>query len=243
MKKTAIALLILLVIAAGCAKKKVLDDVPPSLFDTGMQYHENRQWGKAIDAFQKYIFSYPASANTEKAQFYLGDSYFQSRDWTQAIIEFEYFLKNYRNLALREEASYKLGKAYFSVSPGYQFDQQVTTSAISVLGKFMLEFPESQYLAEADSLNRILLSRLEEKKVHTGHFYMNSKEYTSAEQYLQDVTVSNLKDDMRDWYFLLYGITEEKLGKYDEALKILDLVRKDSKYYNDAQGLAEKIQK
>ncbi len=243
MKKTIIALAILIIIFSGCAKKRVLEDVPATLFETGMQQYENRKWGKAIDSFQKYIFSYPASVNTEKAQFYLADAYFQTKDWTQAIIEFEYFVKNYRTLALREQASYKLGKAYYNLSPGYQFDQQITKSAIAVMEKFMMEYPESQYVPELDSINRILLSRIEEKKIHTGHFYMKSKEFPAAEQYLQAVTVGNLKDDMRDWYYMLYGEVEEKLGKDDDALRILDLVRQNSKYYKNAQGLIEKIQK
>ncbi len=243
-KRIIIIFSILILIATACSKKTVLKDTDLSemdIFERSFDFYENNNWGKAIDGFQSYIFAYPASERTEKAQFYLADAYFNDKNYAQAIIEFNYFLNNFKNYKLRETSFYNLSFCYFTLTPSYQFDQTLTNSAISVIGDFRLEFPESQHITEIDSMNRILLSRLEEKKLHTGNFYLKKRENKAAEVYFSDIIPENLLPEYIGLYLYKYAISLFNLQKWDESENLLLMIDENNKYYKKAGKLLNKI--
>ena len=243
-KKVIMIFIILILVIAGCAKKTVLEDVGISemdIFEKSFDCYENGKWGKAIEGFQSYIFAYPASERTEKAQFYLADAHFNDKNYSQAIIEFNYFLNNFKNYKLRETSFYNLSFCYFTLPPSYQFDQTLTNSALSVIGDFRLEFPESQYIIEIDSMNRILLSRLEEKKLHTGNFYLKKRENKAAEVYFANIIPENLLPEYFGMYLYKYAVSLSNLHKWDEAENVLLMMDENNKYYKKAERLLNKI--
>lgn len=243
MKKSLI-LLIIVIIMTGCAKKTVLSDVDVSektLYERAYEYYENENWGMAIEGFQSYIFSYPASSRTEKAQYYLADGYYNEEDYRQAIIEFNYFLNNFKNLSLREQGYFKLAMSYYKLTPSYQHDQTLTVNAINVIEDFKLEFPGSELISDIDSIHRILLSRLEEKKLHTANFYIKRDDPAAAEIYLADIIPENLLPQWQGWYLYKYGIALFDQAKYGDAASLLSMIGEDDDYYGEAQGLLKKI--
>lgn len=243
--KKLLTILMIVMVLTGCAKKTVLSDVnvaEKDLYDKSYEYYENEKWGNAIEGFQSYIFSYPASNRTEKAQFYLADAYYNESDFRQAIIEFNYFINNFKNLMLREQSYFKLAMSYYELTPSYQHDQTLTVSAINVIEDFKLEFPESELISEIDSIHRILLSRIEEKKLHTANFYLKRGESAAAEIYLSDIIPENLLPEWQGWYLYKYGITLYNLKKFDEAASLLSMIDDEDQYYGKAQGLLKKIE-
>ncbi len=243
MKKYLILILVLIILS-GCAKKTVLRDMEISettIYEESIKNYEDGRWGKAIEGFQSYIFSYPASSKTEKAQYYLADAYYMDNNYTQAIIEFNYFIKNYKAYSLREQSFFKLADSYFKLTPTYQHDQTLTVNAISVIEDFKLEFPETEMIQKVDSLHRILLSRLEEKKLHTANFYLKKKNSTAAEIYLEDIIPENLLPEYRDFYLYKYGITLNNLKKYEQAEQLLTLIPESSTYYSKAKKIITNI--
>ncbi|MDD3803578.1 MAG: outer membrane protein assembly factor BamD [bacterium] len=245
MKKT----IFLIMIAAAlfsCAKKTVLSDSlvgEEDLFNSAYKQYEAKKWGKAIDLFQKYIFSYPANKRTESAQFYLADAFFSARSYTEAIVELEYFLDNYKNYNMKKDASYKLAYCYYKLSPSYQFDQTLSKNAINVMRGFIRDYPESEHRQEIDSLSRILISRLEEKKMHTGNFYMKKRDYISAEIYYLSVDMNNIEEKHKDNVRLSLAGAQLNLKKYDEAKTNLQKITAESRHYKKAQNLLLKISK
>jgi len=78
---------------------------------------------------------------------------------------------------LKKDALYKLSISYYKISPPYQFDQSLYFSAIGVMREFLMEYYDDERKNEIDSLLNLLLSRIEEKKLHTGDFYYKGKKY------------------------------------------------------------------
>ncbi|MDY6787410.1 MAG: outer membrane protein assembly factor BamD [candidate division WOR-3 bacterium] len=245
MKRLILISLISLIVVTGCSKKTRIED-PQSpdektIYEEALQLYENEDWSRASDAFQRYVFSYPASNLTQKAQYYLADANYQMRNWSQSIIEFKYFVNNYRNVGLREDSYYKLAFSYYYLTPSYQFDQTLTLNAIAVIEDFKMEFPQSEKMAEIDSIHRILLSRLEEKKFHTANFYLKRRDNNAAEIYLEDIQLENMLPEMRDRVIFTYGSVKYNLEKYDEAKNILLMLDEESKYFKRASAIISRI--
>jgi len=244
MKKYLFVFLLFAVLLTSCSKKTSMSDIykdEQNMFDQAMQNYDKGKWGKAIDQFQRYIFSYPATKRTEEAQYYLADSYFMKKDWTQAIVEYEYFMLNFRNYNLSKKAGYRLCECYYNISPRYQFDQAVTFKAIEVMNDFLAKYPESEDIAEVDSTLRILLSRIEEKKMHTGNYYLKRKDFTAAEVYFDQVYPDNLLEKWKDFFYYRYGYVEYKLKKYPQSENAFMLVLPEGKYGAKAKHFLNKL--
>ncbi|MGE3063937.1 MAG: outer membrane protein assembly factor BamD [bacterium] len=245
MKKRLI-LIILAVFLFSCAKKTILSESAvgeESLYNSALKQYEAKKWGKAIDLFQKYIFSYPANKRTETAQFYLADAFFNAKSYTEAIVELEYFLDNYKNYNLKKDASYKLAMCYYKLSPSYQFDQTLSKNAINVMREFIRDYPESENRQEVDSLSRILISRQEEKKMHTGNFYMKKKDYISAEIYFLSIDMNNISEKYIDQIRISLASAQLNLKKNDDARSNLMKIKEESRYFSKAQKMLDKIKK
>ncbi|PIP13831.1 MAG: hypothetical protein COX48_03125 [bacterium (Candidatus Stahlbacteria) CG23_combo_of_CG06-09_8_20_14_all_34_7] len=242
-------ILILILFAAvlfSCAKKTVLKENSIDeeiLYNQAYKQYEAKKWGKSIDLFQKYIFSYPANKRTESAQYYLADAYFNLKSYTEAIVEFEYFLDNYKSYNLKKEAYYNLSLCYYNLAPSYQFDQTLSKNAINIMRDFLKNYPESENKHKIDSLSRILISRLEEKKMHTGNFYFKKRDYISAEIYYSSVDLNNITDSYKDNLLFSLSSTQMKLKKYDDAEKNLKKISNTSKNYPKAVKILEQIEK
>lgn len=244
MKKILFACLMLGVVFTSCAKKTDMGYIyqdEQGMFEKALQKYESRKWSSAIDQLQRYIFSYPATKRTEEAQYYLADAYFQSKDYTQAIVELEYFIANFRNYNLSMKAAFRLSQSYYMLSPRYQFDQTLTYKAIEVMNDFIAKYPESAEYGEVDSLRRILVSRIEEKKMHTGNYYLKRKDYKAAEVYFDQVLSDNLVEEWKDFFYFKYGYTKYKLKKTAEAENAFMLVSKDGKYAGKAASFISKL--
>jgi len=245
MKKILIIILSAVVLFS-CAKKTVLKESSvgeEELYNKAFEQYEAKKWGKSIDLFQKYIFSYPANKRTESAQFYLADAFFSAKSYTEAIVELEYFLDNYKNYNFKKDASYKLAICYYKLAPSYQFDQTLSKNAISVMREFLKDYPESDNRQEIDSLSRILISRLEEKKMHTGNFYSKKRDYISAEIYYLSVDMNNISSSYREKLLISLSDVQMKLKKYDDAQKNLKKIGESSKNYPKAVKMLDAIEK
>lgn len=241
-----IFLFLSIVFTPSCAKKEKLlqlDISDEELFNKAFNFYEQRKWEKTIDLFQKYIFTYPANKKTELAQYYLADSYYNKKSYTESIVEFEYFIKNYKSYNLKKDALYKLSISYFKISPSYQFDQSLTFSAIGVMREFLMNYYDDERSKEIDSLLNLLLSRIEEKKLHTGDFYYRAKKYRSAEIYYELIDENNLRNDLKDRYYFSYGRTLFMNKNYQKSLEILQKVSKNSKYLKDSKKIIYRISK
>ncbi|MEJ5307560.1 MAG: outer membrane protein assembly factor BamD [candidate division WOR-3 bacterium] len=241
-----IFLFFLIVFSISCAKREKLTQLDISdeeLFNRAFNFYEQKKWDKSIDLFQKYIFTYPANKKTELAQYYLADSYFNKRSYTESIVEFEYFIKNYKSYNLKKDALYKLSISYFKIAPPYQFDQSLTFSAIGVMREFLMSYYDDERSKEIDSMLNLLISRIEEKKLHTGDFYYRGKKYRSAEIYYELVDVNNLRNDLKDRYYFSYGRALFMNKNYKKSLEILQKVSENSKYFKESKKIIDKISK
>ena len=87
--------------------------------------------------------------------------------------QFESFASGYPKSSKIQEASFLGAKSYAVLSPTYSLDQADTYKAIEKMQAFIDRFPNSEYLAEANSLTKSLSEKIEKK------VYENAKGYNT----------------------------------------------------------------
>lgn len=99
----------------------------------------------------------------ERVMFFLADSYFKVGDYNFAGYQFERFLKSYPKSDKAVEAAFLGAKSYYLLSPRYSLDQTDTDKALAKLQQFINTYPDSEFLAEANTMARELTTKQEKK--------------------------------------------------------------------------------
>lgn len=80
----------------GAAKKEPLATDATSLYMEGLDLvRVNKDYSKALDAFQRFLSTYPDHELSDNAQYWIGEIYYAQGDWERAIVEFNKVLKQH----------------------------------------------------------------------------------------------------------------------------------------------------
>jgi len=181
------------------------------------QYHSNK-FQLAADGLQKVIFNFSGSSLVDSAQYYMAMSHFNDGDFYLAANEFEHLANGFPGSPLVDDAVYMAGLCYFKSAPDhYGLDQQELNKAIELLSGFIIDYPQSELVPDAQEAIRQARDRLAHKYYEAGRLYFRGKYYKSAEIYFQNVI--DLYTDT-DWAARsLYYLAElaRKQDNFDKA--------------------------
>ena len=97
--------------APAPAAPAVVGGSPQRLYDTAWADYAAGQWALALTGFEAYISTYPRSAMTDDAAFYIAETRFLQGDFQGAVAAYEQVVLNYPNGDKVPEAAYKRGVA------------------------------------------------------------------------------------------------------------------------------------
>jgi outer membrane protein assembly factor BamD len=218
------ALLLLVVLQPGCAKKQELKPAVPAsaqdLFDAGVKYLNEKKYGKAIDAFQRVTLEYSTTRHAADAQFFLAETYFEKKDYAQAATEYEFLTTNYATSPFFEEASYKTALSYFRKAPRSSLDLADLMHAKELLELFRERFPNSNFLPDIAVLEGEIITRFAQKEFDAGLLYLNAGEYPSARVYFEHVLEQYPKASIRDEVRFRLAMCLENTGEAAQARRI-----------------------
>lgn len=149
-------------------------------FDVATKQYEAGKYSKAIRLFEQIAPAYKGKPSAEKMFYMYSQSLYRTKQYYLAGYQFESFAASYPRSQKIEEASYLGAKCFYELSPAYSLDQTDTNKAIEKLQSFIDEYPESQYLAEANTLVKSLREKLEKKAFEIAKQYNTISDYKSA---------------------------------------------------------------
>lgn len=204
---------------AGCGGRRAIADLTANeLLSAGMEAYEDEDYLDAIDYFQASIYNYPGRTFVDTAQYYLGLSYFGNEEYQVAEVEFGRLVSNYPASIYFEHAVFMRAVCAFESAPDhFGLDQTELKTALTRLEDFIIDFPESELVADAQEYIRIGRDRLAKKAYRAGVVYHRMGAYKAARKYFQHV-IDEYTDT--DWAArAAYMLAEEnlKLANYDEA--------------------------
>ncbi len=212
-------IVILAAIALGCGGQANLANLGArELFDLGMERYQKEKYISAVEAFQTAIFNYPGESLVDTAQYYLALSYFSEKSYLLAQVEYNRLLLNYPSSVYAPQAQLMKAVCFFKGTPRhYGLDQTDLQTAVRQLEDFIVDYPESDAIADARRYLTEARTRLARKAYESGVVYTRVADFRAARVYFQKVI-----DDYTDTEFAgsaVYQLAEAcyQEKKWDEA--------------------------
>ncbi|RIA10011.1 Beta-barrel assembly machine subunit BamD [Flavobacteriaceae bacterium MAR_2010_72] len=182
MKNLFYILLVALAVSSCSEFQKALksEDIATK-FNLGTELFEAGKYSKANRLFAQIVPSYRGKPQAEKLMYMYAMSYYNMRDFHLSGYQLERFQTSYPKSEKAEEALFLSAKSYYMLSPVYSKEQKETNEAIEKLQLFINKYPQSQYLAEANSLIKELDFKLERKAYEIAKQYNTTAYYESSD--------------------------------------------------------------
>ncbi|MCL9808532.1 outer membrane protein assembly factor BamD [Flavobacterium luminosum] len=173
---------LLVTVLSSCGEyQKALksEDVALKLEAATKQY-EAQKYNKAIRLFEQIAPVYRGKKEAENMFYMFAQSYFKTKQYYLAAYQFESFVSLYPKSNNVEEAAFLSAKSYSKLSPVYSLDQVDTDKAIIKMQAFIDKYPDSQYVAEANTIVKSLTEKLEKKAFEIAKQYNTVSDYKTA---------------------------------------------------------------
>ena len=258
LSKKIVSLILLVVFFSSCNEyQKALksEDVAVK-FEMATKLYDAGKYSKAIRIFEQIAPAYRGKPQAEKLFYMFSQSYYKTKQYTLAGYQFESFVSGYPKSEKLEEAAYLGAKSYSMLSPLYSLDQADTTKALDKLQAFIDNYPNSQYLAEANAAVKVLSKKIEQKVYENAKGYNTISDYKSAivalENFVADYPGTPYKEDalyykLDSAYKLAINSVpakmEERLNVAKAAQINLIKFKADTKYKQEATEMLARIDK
>jgi outer membrane protein assembly factor BamD len=241
---TRIALVVLLVLEAGCAlfQPAVTPILPAEeLYQMGEAEMGRHRYGDARDNFRKIVERHPNSSYAARARFLIGEAFYREAEFDKAIKEFENFLAFYPRHQIADLVQYRLAMSYYDQLKPVEQDQGLTTRAMEQFRKLVKEYPESRYATDALAKIDVCRGRLAQKEVWVATYYIAQGNASAARPRLELV----LKDYPRTLVIpeTLYTLAEVNLseGKTRQAVELFRQCATEYSYTDWGRRAAQRL--
>ena len=257
MKKIVSFLVIILLLASCNEYQKALKSEDPAVkLEMATKMYEAKKYNKAIRIFEQIASVYRGKPESENLYFMFSQSYFKTKQYYLAGYQFESFVSSFPKSEKAQEASFLGAKSYSMLSPVYSLDQTDTTKAIEKLQSFIDTYPNSVYLAEANTIVKNLNEKLERKVFENAKGYNTISDFKSAlvalDNFIADYPGTPFKEEALFYkYDSAYqlGINsvpakmEERLNVAKVAYANLIKFKADTKYKKQADEMLAHVEK
>lgn len=254
--KKLIVLFTLVVLSSSCGEyqRALKSDDVALKYAAGTKQYEKGKYNKAIRIFEQAAPAFKGKPQAEKMFYMFADSYYKTKQYYLAGYQFENFASSYPKSEKHEEASFLGAKCYSMLSPVYSLDQTDTDKAINKLQNFIDRYPDSNFLADANSIMKSMKNKLEKKSFETAKQYNTTYDYKSAivalDNFISDFPGTSLKEEAL--YYKLdssYNLAinsiqskmEERLKNAKTAYSNLIKYNESTKYKSKADVMLAKI--
>ena len=227
---------ILLSVTSSCnSYQKMLNNPDVTAkYKAAEAYYNTGEYRRANRLYEQILPSYRGKPQAQRVIFYFADSYLQIEDYYLAAYQFESFVKSFPKSDKLQEASFLAAKCYYKLSPRYSLDQTNTNDALDKLQIFIDNYPDSEFLAEANSYVQELQTKLEKKDFEISKQYHTIRDYKSAinafDNFISSYPGTPFREDALYYKFLssyeiaTNSVYYKKLDRLKELQGIYDII-------------------
>jgi outer membrane protein assembly factor BamD len=218
--------------------------------------YDAKKYNKAIRIFEQIASVYRGKPESENLYFMFSQSYYKTKQYYLAGYQFESFVSSFPKSEKAQEASFLGAKSYSMLSPVYSLDQTDTTKAIEKLQAFIDTYPNSTYLAEANTIVKTLNEKIERKVFENAKGYNTISDFKSAlvalDNFIADYPGTPFKEEALFYKFdsaYKLGINsvpakmEERLNVAKVSYANLIKFKADTKYKKQADEMFARVEK
>jgi len=230
---------------AGCQSDKDIDitklvpesDPPDVLYNQGLA---NIKAGKMPEASRKFLAvdrQYPFTEWSRKALVMTTFTNYRMGRSDEAVAAGQRYLQQYPRSQDSAYVQYLIGLAYSRQIASVTQDQNAARRTIDAMQKVVTDYPQSEYVDDAQAKIRFARDQLAGKEMQVGRYYLERKEYLAAisrfravvEQYNNTNQVEEALARLTEAYYAM-GLTDEA----QTAAAVLGRNYPDSQWYADS---------
>ena len=183
MLKYQISLIFLAVLLAGiaCSTKVKNLDTPEGTMAEAERLFDDEFFDEARTQFYRIKTEFPSSPYQAQADLRVADSYFKEESFSVAATSYEEFVKTYPGNDKLPYALYRMGLSFANQMPSnVQRDSRATRRAADTFTRLLVDYPNCEYVDEAQKQVDRAQSELAEKIYEIGRFYEKKEDFLAA---------------------------------------------------------------
>jgi outer membrane protein assembly factor BamD len=247
MKKIALPIVLLLLVAAGGCRSKKSISIDPSEMGSDKKMYENamkymkKDPEKSRLLFKEVTQLYPDSIYANKAKLGIGDSYFREHDAASLVIaaaEYQEYVNLYPYSPDAVYAKYQIGMCYYQQVRKPERDQTNTFTAIKSFEGVIQQYPGTSEADEAKKKIDECRQKLARHFFLIGYYNYLMKSFSGAIARFKQVMDEYPDFATNDKLFYFTGKTYAAMADYDSARSFFQRVigsHAKSKYAKKAQ--------
>jgi outer membrane protein assembly factor BamD len=142
---------------------------------------------KAQEMFHKIVTNAPYSRIAPLAQYGIGQALEKSGAIAATVTAYQQVVDRYPNSDIAPDAMYQIGYVYFQASRTTGYDQTAAIRAQEGFEDFLLRYPNSEKVPQAQDNLKTLQGRKTENSYNIAKFYDKQKNYKAAYVYYNEV--------------------------------------------------------
>jgi outer membrane protein assembly factor BamD len=142
---------------------------------------------KAQEMFQKIVTNAPYSRIAPLAQYGIGQALERSGSVTATVNAYQQVVDRYPGSDVAPNAMYQIGYVYFQASRQTGYDQTAAVRAQEAYEDFLLRYPNSEKVPQAQDNLKALQGRKTENSYTIAKFYDKQRNYKAAYVYYNEV--------------------------------------------------------
>lgn len=256
--KQGLYILFIAIVLVSCSdfQKTLKSEDVAAKFNMGTELYEAGKYNKAHRLFSQILQKYRGKPQAEKLTFMHAMCSYELKDYYIASYHFDKFTDVYPQSEKAEQASFLSAKGYYYNSPVYSKEQKETIDAIEKLQLFVNQYPNSQYLEDANKLVKELDFKLEKKAFEIAKQYDLIRDFkasiNSFNNFLLDFPGTKLRNEAMFYRFdaaynlAILSIEELKEERLNNAIGFYKALAKsypNSEFLEDATQMKEELEK
>jgi outer membrane protein assembly factor BamD len=213
-----------------------------NLYNEGLAYMNAGKMTDAVKSFNEVDRQHPYSEYARKAIVMSAFASYRRKNYEDAVSTAKRYLTLYPGSPDAGYAQYLIGQSYFGTIPDVTRDQEQTRKAMDAMQLVVTNYPESEYVDDAQQKILVTRDQLAGKDMQIGRYYLERREYIAAINRFKMV-ILNYQDTRQ---------VEEALERIAESYMAMGLVSEaqtaaavlghnfpDSSWYKDAYKLLQ----
>ncbi len=190
---------------------------------------------EAGPAFRRVRREFPYSRFAALAELRAADCKFEEKEYIEAVSAYRQFVRFRPSHSQVQYARFRIAECYvkqipddwFLAPPAHERDQQPARDALRQLRRFILDYPKSNRIPEANKLVVQVLRMLAEHELYVAKFYLRRDAYPATVGRLKTLVTAYQGSGVEAEAMLLLGTTYIKMHKTNEAREVLQKVVAD----------------
>lgn len=155
--------------------------------------------------------------NVEEMYYQYAQALYKTKQFYISGYQFDSYVASYPKSERVEECSFLACKSYSELSPTYSLDQVDTEKALTKLQTFIDKYPNSTFIAEANSLSQELSNKLEKK------YFLNAKQYVDISDYKAGIkAIDNFLSDYPGSIYKEKALYNKFIATYELAINSVE---------------------